>query len=222
MTSSRSTGRGRGTSSSTSCSTPASSTPATISTSKSSTRRRRPKTSSAASRCITGRRERRGAARAADALVSQHVVLGGRRTQAAAHSRRRGRIPSSAPSITSSAPSTSTRNSRPTLLFCENETNAPRVFGERAATRAFPRTASATTSCTARTRSTRTARGPRRRRTSGSMCPAGGQATVAVRLSREAPASLGDPFAGATELFEERRREADEFYEAITPPVGDR
>ena len=48
--------------------------------------------------------------------------------------------------------------------------------------------------------------------------PGGGQASVLVRLTREGPDQLAAPFAGAGELIAQRRTEADEFYEAITPP----
>jgi hypothetical protein len=48
--------------------------------------------------------------------------------------------------------------------------------------------------------------------------PGGGQASLLVRLTREGPDQLAAPFAGAGELIGRRRTEADEFYEAITPP----
>ena len=48
--------------------------------------------------------------------------------------------------------------------------------------------------------------------------PAGGQAAVLVRLTREGP-ELTAPFTGAGELIAARRAEADEFYDAITPPA---
>jgi len=50
--------------------------------------------------------------------------------------------------------------------------------------------------------------------------PGGGQASVLVRLTREGPGELADPFAGAGELIAQRRSEADEFYAAITPPAA--
>ena len=40
-----------------------------------------------------------------------------------------------------------------------------------------------------------------------------------MRLTREGPETLTAPFAGADELIARRRAEADEFYEAITPPA---
>ena len=39
-----------------------------------------------------------------------------------------------------------------------------------------------------------------------------------VRLTRQSPDQLAAPLAGADELIAQRRAEADEFYEAITPP----
>ena len=49
-----------------------------------------------------------------------------------------------------------------------------------------------------------------------------GRPSVLVRLTREGPEKLTAPFDGAAELIARRRAEADEFYEAITPPVGAR
>ena len=47
--------------------------------------------------------------------------------------------------------------------------------------------------------------------------PAGGQACVLVRLTREPPETLTAPFDGAARLIARRRAEADGFYAAITP-----
>jgi hypothetical protein len=49
--------------------------------------------------------------------------------------------------------------------------------------------------------------------------PAESQVTLQVRLTTAGPLELADPFAGADALVETRRAEADEFYEAITPPA---
>ena len=104
------------------------------------------------------------------------------------------------------------------LLFCENETNAPRVSGAEAATPS-PRTASATTSCTARTPSIPPARAPRLPRTSGSTCPPAGRLRCWCGSPAKARSSSPSPFADADELIARRRAEADEFYDAITPPA---
>ena len=104
------------------------------------------------------------------------------------------------------------------LLFCENETNAARIFGADPETR-FPKDGIGNhvlygadtvnpdgegTKVTARVRL---------------LVPAGGQAAVLVRLTREGPETLTAPFADAAELIAWRRAEADEFYAAITPPA---
>ena len=52
---------------------------------------------------------------------------------------------------------------RPVALFCENETNTRRLFGDDVRDARFPRTASTTTWSVATTRSTRPPRGRRRR-----------------------------------------------------------
>src|SRR5215471_7981268 len=46
---------------------------------------------------------------------------------------------------------------------------------------------------------------------------AGKTATIRLRLSDMAPAALRDPFNSFAEIMQGRRREADEFYRAITP-----
>ena len=46
---------------------------------------------------------------------------------------------------------------------------------------------------------------------------AGRAATVRLRLTDAAPAAIGDPFKSFAEILETRKREADEFYKAITP-----
>ena len=46
---------------------------------------------------------------------------------------------------------------------------------------------------------------------------AGGTATVRLRLSDLAPAAMSDPFKSFAESMRTRQREADEFYQAITP-----
>jgi hypothetical protein len=106
------------------------------------------------------------------------------------------------------------------LLFCENDTNNPRVWGTEATTR-FPKDgindhvvqgaptvnpAHEGTKVAARVIVT---------------VGGGDQATTLVRLTRRAPESLPEPFSGADELFSLRRAEADEFYESISPPALD-
>jgi hypothetical protein len=47
---------------------------------------------------------------------------------------------------------------------------------------------------------------------------AGQTATIRLRLSDLAPTAMGDPFRSFAEIMQARQREADEFYESITPP----
>ena len=104
------------------------------------------------------------------------------------------------------------------LLFCENETNTVRVFGAEAATR-FPKDGigdhvlHGTDTVNPAGEGTKAAVRVRLE------VPAGGQAAVTVRLTREAPELLAEPFADTDELIARRRAEADEFYDAITPPA---
>ena len=104
------------------------------------------------------------------------------------------------------------------LLFCENETNTVRVFGAEAATR-FPKDGigdhvlHGTDTVNPAGEGTKAAVRVRLE------VPAGGQAAVTVRLTREAPDQVAEPFAGADELIARRRAGADEFYDAITPPA---
>jgi hypothetical protein len=46
----------------------------------------------------------------------------------------------------------------------------------------------------------------------------GQSATVKLRLTAQPPETTADPFGGFDQTFEDRKREADEFYAAITPP----
>jgi hypothetical protein len=102
------------------------------------------------------------------------------------------------------------------LLFCENETNTARVFGTEPQT-PFPKDGigdhviHGTDSVNPFSEGTKAAAHVTLR------VPGGGQAAVLVRLTREAPGQLTEPFAGAGELIARRRAEADEFYEVRTP-----
>ena len=85
------------------------------------------------------------AARAADGVVPQHVVVGSRRPQAGRSSTRTARW---SPSTTTSAGWCWSATVAPERLFCENESNAGAPVGCRRY-RPTRRTGSATTSCTA-------------------------------------------------------------------------
>ena len=105
-----------------------------------------------------------------------------------------------------------------TLLFCENETNTARVFGTEPATR-FPKDGIANHVLHGTDTVNPDGEGTKAAAHVRLVVPAGGQAAVLVRLTREGPETLTAPLAGADELIARRRAEADEFYEAITPPA---
>ncbi len=143
----------------------------------------------------------RDAARAADAVVPQHLVVGhGRgpagRLQPSADVRRghRDRGVARRPRRARSSPATAT----PTLLFTENETNTQRLFGDARVARRTSRTASTTTSCMASAtavnpeRDGHEGRGALSRSTIGP----GESRVVRLRLLRRARRPLGEP--GAT------------------------
>jgi hypothetical protein len=108
------------------------------------------------------------------------------------------------------------------LLFCENETNTARVFGqehpEHGSGTRFPKDGIADHILHHADTVNPDETGTKAAAHVTLTIPGGGQAEVLVRLSREAPANLTDPFGHAGELFANRRQEADEFYESITPP----
>ena len=99
----------------------------------------------------------RHAPRAADDVVPQHVVVGRRRAASRRSSPTRRR-PRSSPRTRSSGDyaldvGAGPGGGAPELLFCENETNARAALRHADRPRRARRTASTTTSCTARTRS---------------------------------------------------------------------
>jgi hypothetical protein len=104
------------------------------------------------------------------------------------------------------------------LLFCENETNAARVFGAEPTTR-FAKDGIGEHLLQGADTVNPDGEGTKAAAHVRLVVPAGGQAAVLVRLTREGPETLMAPFAGAGELIARRRAEADEFYEAITPPA---
>jgi hypothetical protein len=104
-----------------------------------------------------------------------------------------------------------------TLLFCENETNTARIFGTAPVTR-FAKDGIGDHLLHGADTVNPAGQGTKVAAQIRLVVPAGGQAATAVRLTREAPDALAAPFAGAGELITRRRAEADEFYDAITPP----
>ncbi len=104
------------------------------------------------------------------------------------------------------------------LLFCENETNMARVFGAEPAT-PFAKDGIGDHLLHGADTVNPDGEGTKVAAHVRLVVPAGGQAAMLVRLTREGPETLPAPFAGADELIARRRAEADDFYEAITPPA---
>jgi hypothetical protein len=104
------------------------------------------------------------------------------------------------------------------LLFCENETNAARIWGAPAGA-GFPKDGIGDHLLSGASTVNPDEEGTKAAAHVALQVPGGGQASVLVRLTREGPEALAAPFAGAVELIARRRAEADEFYEAITPPT---
>ncbi len=103
------------------------------------------------------------------------------------------------------------------LLFCENETNEARAFGAEPTTR-FPKDGIGDHVIGGADTVNPEGEGTKAAAHVRLQVPGGGQSSVLVRLTRQSPDQLAAPLAGADELIAERRAEADEFYESITPP----
>ena len=102
------------------------------------------------------------------------------------------------------------------LLFCDNESNATRLWGQ-ADSPAHPKDAinDAVVHGTASVNPAQT--GTKAAAHVRLVVPAGGSASYEVRLTTLAPSELADPFAESGALLAQRRAEADEFYDSITP-----
>ena len=158
-----------------------------------------------------------GAARAADAVVPQHMVMGRRWPKP-----RLARVESEHPAVRAEHQKVGVfylyAEPEAALLFCENETNMARVFGAEPATR-FPKDGIGDHLLHGADTVNPDGEGTKVAAHVRLVVPAGGQAAVLVRLTREGPETLTAPLAGADELIARRRAEADDFYEAITPPA---
>jgi hypothetical protein len=104
------------------------------------------------------------------------------------------------------------------LLFCENETSAARIWGAPTAS-GFPKDGIGDHLLSGAATVNPAGEGTKAAAHVALLVPGGGQTSVLVRLTREGPETLAAPFAGAADLIARRRAEADEFYEAITPPT---
>jgi hypothetical protein len=104
------------------------------------------------------------------------------------------------------------------LLFTENETNNERIFGTANVT---PYVKDGINNCVVQ--GNHAAVNPEKAGTKSAAhyqlnVGAGKTATIRLRLSDLAPATIGDPFKRFAEVLQTRQREADEFYKSITPP----
>ncbi|HZW88156.1 MAG TPA: glucosidase, partial [Myxococcaceae bacterium] len=107
----------------------------------------------------------------------------------------------------------------PELLFTENESNAQRLWGQP---NASPFVKDGIGECVVHNR--RDAVNPSQRGTKASAhtrltVGPGETRTIRLRLTRAAPRVSPAPFADFDRILEQRRREADAFYDVITPPA---
>ena len=106
----------------------------------------------------------------------------------------------------------------PSLLFTENETNNHRLFGTPNASRFVKDGINDYV--------VQGNHGAVNAERTGTKCAAhyqvnlgaGKSATIRLRLSNVAPTAIGDAFKSFSTTLEVRQREADEFYQSITPP----
>ena len=153
------------------------------------------------------------AARPADALVPQHLVVGNEGEQAgpardAARRDQRRPIPSSA---TIRSPATAS----PELLFTENESNAEHLWGQPNATPYVKDAFHHYVSPGAARPSTRSRPGRRRRRNTSSTCRRRAPRSSGCGSRRTAPASRSARLR--CDVWPRGSRDADEFYDRITP-----
>ena len=166
------------------------------------------------------------AARAAHALVPEHLGLGAddRGLLAAARAARRGRARARPPRLAGAVPLRAGRphpaGTMPELLFCDNETNAERLFDAPSRSR-WPKDAIHDAVVQGR----RDAVNPDRLGTKMAAhyrleLPPGGSATLRLRLAA-VEHGLASDFDGSVDaLFEDRRAEADAFYALHLPPTS--
>jgi Mannosylglycerate hydrolase MGH1-like glycoside hydrolase domain len=106
----------------------------------------------------------------------------------------------------------------PELLFCDNDTNAARLFGGEPEPGFFK---DAFHDCVVQ--GDRSAVNPQRRGTKAAahyvrQVPAGGSVEIRLRLANNSPAR---PFADFSRVFDDRRREADEYYAALQTGIAE-
>jgi hypothetical protein len=112
-------------------------------------------------------------------------------------------------------------NDQPTLLFCDNETNVRRLYGQTEAKGffkdAFHEYIIAGNKSAVNPAQTGTKVGALYELN----VPAGGSATVRLRLAKSDGTSSSKPFSDFDEIFSQRRNEADEFYAGLQHDITD-
>jgi hypothetical protein len=105
------------------------------------------------------------------------------------------------------------------LLFCENETNARRVWDTDGP--AHPKDGIADHVLHGSPTVNPAQEGTKAAAHVRLVVPAGGVASTTVRLTTQAPDALLDPLGTVADLITQRRSEADDFYTALTPASVD-
>jgi len=104
---------------------------------------------------------------------------------------------------------------KPQLLFCDNETNVRRLFGETEAKGFFKDAFHEYVIAGNKSAVNPAQTGTKSAALHELEIPAGGSGTVRVRFTKTGGASSGKPFADFNEIFDQRRHEADEFYAGL-------
>ncbi len=110
---------------------------------------------------------------------------------------------------------------KPALLFCDNETNARRHFGQPNAPGFFKDAFHEYVIAGNKSAVNPTQRGTKAGALYELSLPPGGSTTVRLRLSKGDGALSGKPFADFDAIFDCRRREADEFYAELQHDITD-
>jgi mannosylglycerate hydrolase MGH1-like protein/glycosyl hydrolase family 63 len=104
----------------------------------------------------------------------------------------------------------------PELLFTENDSNEMRLFGRPNASQ-FVKDGINERVVHGRTDAVHASRGTKAAAWYTLAVPGGATRTLRLRLTGTVPSDMSDPFAAFEAVFDERAREADEFYRTIIP-----
>jgi hypothetical protein len=109
----------------------------------------------------------------------------------------------------------------PTLLFCENETNASRIFGQPKAAGFFKDAFHDYVVAGNKSAVNPAQTGTKAAALHELTVPAGQSAAVRWRLTKSDPAPAGGPWDDFDAIFSQRRNEADEFYAGLQQNIND-